>query len=73
MQIPRQKNKSSKCKTEKKAHNSGHNTINSKHNWRQYLHFSYLQLRQVCTGVITVADVFSIKLKQVIESQELYV
>ena len=49
--IPGQNNKSSKCKLKiiiKAAHNSRHNTINSRHNQHQYLHFTYLQLRKVC-------------------------
>ena len=53
-------------KEEKKraSHNSRQNTINSKHNQHQYLHFTYLQLRKVRTGVFSFADHFIIKLKQ---------
>ena len=66
--IPRQNNKSSKRKLKnifflKAAHNSRHNTINSKHNQHQYLHFTYLQLRKVQTGLFSFADHFSTKLK----------
>ena len=66
--IPGQNNKSSKCKLKKKkckkaAHNSRHNTINIKHNQHQYLHFTYLQLRKVWTGVFSFADHFSTMLK----------
>ena len=69
--IAGQNNTSSKCTLKKKrkkkkgaAHNSRHNTINSKHNQHQYLHFTYLQLRKVQTGVFSFADHFSTKLKQ---------
>ena len=67
--IPGQNNKSSKRKLKnifflKAAHNSRHNTISSKHNQHQYLHFTYLQLRKVRTGVFSFADHFSTKLKQ---------
>ena len=67
--IPGQNKKSSKGKLKKTlffkaAHNSKHNTINSKHNQHQYLHFTYLQLRKVRTGVFSFADHFSTKLKQ---------
>ena len=57
---------SSECKKKKKraSHNSRQNTINSKHNQHQYLHFTYLQLRKVRTGVFSFADHFIIKLKQ---------
>ena len=67
--IPVQNNKPSKHKFKKEkkkkaAHNSRHNTINSKHNQHQYLHFTYLQLRKIQTGVFSFADHFSTKLKQ---------
>ena len=71
--IPWQNKKSSKHKVLKKkkkkkenkaAHNSRHNTINSKHNQNQYLCFTYLQLRKVWTGVFSFADHFSTKLKR---------
>ena len=71
--IPGQNNKSPKHKLERKrkkkkakkkaAYNSRHNTINNKHNWHQYLHFPYLQLWKVRTGVFSFVDLFSTKLK----------
>ena len=59
---PGQNNKSYK-KLKQAAHNSWHNTINSKHNQHQHLHFTYLQLRKVWTGMLSFADHFSTKLK----------
>ena len=53
-----------KKKKRRASHNSRHNAINSKHNQHQYLHFTYLQLRKVRTGVFSFADHFSIKLKR---------
>ena len=49
----------------KSAHNSRHDTINSKHNQHQYnkLHFTYLKLRTVWRGVFSFVDHFSTKLK----------
>ena len=65
-----QNNKSSNCKFKKRkekkeeaAHKSRHNTINSKHNQHQYLHFTYFQLWKVQTGMFPFADHFSTKLK----------
>ena len=45
------------------AHNSRHNTINSRHNQHRYLHFTDLQLRKVQTGTFSFVDHFSTKLK----------
>ena len=68
--IPGQNNKSSKCKLERRrkkrgkkaAHNPRHNTINSKHNRHRYLHFTYLRLGKVQTGMFSFADllIFSV-------------
>ena len=48
----------------KAAHNSRHNTINSRLNQHQYLHFTDLQLRKVQTGMFSFVDQFSTKLKR---------
>ena len=58
------KNNFKKGKEKKAAHSSRHNTINSKHNQQQCLHFTYLQLRKVWTGVFSFVDHFSTKLKR---------
>ena len=48
-----------KKKKKKAAHNPRHNTINSKHNQHQYLHFTYLPLGKVQTGMFSFADLFT--------------
>ena len=47
-------------KQTKKNHNSRHSTVNSKN---EYLHFTYLQLKKVWTGMFSFADHFNTKLK----------